>query len=193
MDSETPGYQAATIAANLSIAAGKDPAFVCVAGCDEIEAIEELALAIANHYADNGKRVIVAGCGRIAAPDADLFNVAASGNSIRAESFSNSGDVDVLPFREAAESCNDIVASEAFCNMLTNYKDSYDCVVVAAPFAHKTVDAAVLARMADVSVIAAVVGKTRRKNLRKAGEELRRTGAIVAGVCIVDVEEKASC
>ena len=169
-----------------------------VVSCDEVAALGGLSKELAAHYAEDGKHTIIVGCGYVpmseAAPlgaSANAGSAALARSNLRAEDAivaSKINNVDIVRFDEPTEVCDEPAASEAFMHLVEQFTHDYDCVIIVAPYAHNAVDASVVARLADVTLIAAVLGKTRRKNLKKASENLKCSGANVAGVCVVDQE-----
>lgn len=171
MDTVSAKYQISSLTANLAIAAGKEPEIVAVASCNDVDAVAGLAMAISNYYVSCDKRVLVAGCGHVGPNEASFLTI---------------GDAsDILSFDIAGEMSDSIAADEKFVQKIKELAPGYDCTVIAVPFAHKTVDAVVASRISDVTILAVVEEQTRRKDLKKASENLKRGNATIAGVCMV--------
>lgn len=192
-------YQTAALVANLKVSSQNNPVVFVVAGCDEVEATSNLAMTIACNLSDTDNHSLVIGCGRI---DEKKANAIGSSAHAGAHAFSR-GDiskdnailnypednVDIIRFDGASNVDGCVIADDLFVRMVKGLSDTYSRIVVAAPFAHETVDASVMAHHADVTVLVAVQEETNRKNLKRASDSLKRSAANLAGICIIEYEE----
>lgn len=77
----------------------------------------------------------------------------------------------------------EVLSSKRFAKLFESMIASFDYVVFDTPPVGTFVDAAVIAAMADATVMCARVGEVKRDELRGAYEQLEKSGANVIGVC----------
>ena len=77
----------------------------------------------------------------------------------------------------------EVLSSKRFAKLYESMMASFDYVIFDTPPVGTFVDAAVIAAMADATVMCARVGEVKRDDLRGAYEQLQKSGVNVIGVC----------
>lgn len=96
----------------------------------------------------------------------------------------------LLDAEPSIPSPSDLLASKRFARLHDQMKDAYDYVIFDTPPVGAFVDAAVLASLADATVLVVREGVTRRDDLMRAQEQLKKADANLIGVCMNDCDYK---
>jgi capsular exopolysaccharide synthesis family protein len=96
----------------------------------------------------------------------------------------------VLPSGVRPANPAELVASGRMRQILTNLLDHVDLVVIDTPPIQAVTDAALLASLADGTILVAASGKTRRAAIVRARDTLARVGANVLGTALNGVSEQ---
>jgi tyrosine-protein kinase Etk/Wzc len=83
-----------------------------------------------------------------------------------------------------------LLGSERMRELLGIWRDAYDIVVIDAPPVNAATDAAVLAMLADATVLVTRIGTTHRHELRQAVIHLGQFGVAVRGLVVNGVNQR---
>lgn len=87
---------------------------------------------------------------------------------------------------------SEILQSRATHDLLRKLRDQFDAVIIDAPPLLPVADAAILATAADGAIIVARHGKTKRDQLKAAGQRLDQVGAKLFGVVVNMIPKRAA-
>ena len=90
----------------------------------------------------------------------------------------------ILPCGGVVESSSELLDSPKFRDLLQEYAEEYDYVLIDTPPVTRTVDSLVLANFVDDAIMIARPGLTLRKSLIRAAAEFRNLGTNLLGVVI---------
>ncbi len=83
----------------------------------------------------------------------------------------------------------ELLSSERFAELMTRVRQEFDYVLLDAPPANLSSDAAVLARQADGTLLVLDAQKTRKGDLRRAVRSLQTVGTNILGTVMNNVED----
>jgi capsular exopolysaccharide synthesis family protein len=89
---------------------------------------------------------------------------------------------DVLTAGTTPENPSELLASNAFAELMATLKSEYDFVMLDSPVLLAVPDALLLAADADATLLVHRPGSVERRALRRMREDLRRAGARVIGI-----------
>lgn len=90
----------------------------------------------------------------------------------------------VIPSGQVPPNPIALFQGENFAAMMTVLKKYYDYVIIDTPPVGLVIDAAVIARHADATMLITAAGQTKRKSIIKAKEQLDQTGSQFLGVVL---------
>ncbi|SDE15746.1 Wzz/FepE/Etk N-terminal domain-containing protein [Rhodococcus tukisamuensis] len=177
-----------------------DPALVWVVTCAAAEtSTVRLASNLGSALASSGGRVIIVDTdptGEIGDWEVEshpgLFDVLAGSASVDQairSRFDRLPDVLAAGFWEGDPA--DRLATSTMRTLVHRLRTDYTHVVIAAPPVLSTVAASTVSEYADGVLLVVVLGATRRRDLVRAAEDLRMTGAPVAGIVICTEQGEA--
>ena len=85
----------------------------------------------------------------------------------------------------------EIVSSEAMENLLQQYKEYYDYIIIDTPPVLSINDGRILAAKCDATILVTKAGKTKKQNILNAYKELERVNANVVGSIINGVKDSS--
>ena len=84
------------------------------------------------------------------------------------------------------ENSTALLTTARFKRLFDQLGEKYPCVIICAPSLESRADASILASVCDATILAVQRGLTQREQLSRGAEQLQRTGAVVAGVVMLD-------
>lgn len=184
---------AKTLFANIRFASVDDPiSSVVVTSSIPNEGKSTVSLQLAQAIASGGKQVLLVECDMRRRTLANLLGVHAKaglyavlagrvpmGNAIIATQQQNMYFLDVEP---QIPNPADLISSKRFYKFMLEAEKAFDYVVYDTPPVGTFVDAAILARQVDATVLVVREGYTKRADLQDAYEQLQKADANVVGV-----------
>ena len=93
-------------------------------------------------------------------------------------------EVFVLPAGHTTPSSVDALGSEEMRDLIEQFRDSYDVVLLSAPPVLEVPDASTLAPQSDLALIVGWAGRTRGRDLQESIEVIERSGGVPVGVLL---------
>lgn len=115
-----------------------------------------------------------------------------SGNSNLSDTISstNIANLMLIPSGKVPPNPTSILQSKQFDNMIEVVRDLFDYVIIDTPPIGLVIDAAIIAKNCDGSILVAASGDTKRRFLQKAKEQLTQSGSPFLGVVLNKVDYK---
>lgn len=85
---------------------------------------------------------------------------------------------------------SELLGQERFETLLKRSKDAYDYIIIDAPPLGSVIDAAVIARVCDASVLVVAANSVSYKFVRTVKDQLEKTGCPILGVVLNKVDMK---
>ena len=186
-----------TICSNLTFS-GKNVRKIVITSCEPNDGKTFVALQVAVNMARRGKRVLLL--------DADLrlsvlnsrYDIQLSGSGYglahvlsgqckpeEALYETTVPNVWYIPIGTDVQAPLSLIATPDFDTLVKNLGETFDLVVIDAPPVGMVIDAAEIAKSCDGSVLVLEYGKTHRRALAEAKEQLERTGTPILG-CVLN-------
>lgn len=87
---------------------------------------------------------------------------------------------------------SELLGQDKFAALVNRTKDVYDYIIVDAPPLGNVIDAAVIAKVCDASILVVAANEVSRKFVRRVEEQLAKTGCPILGVVLNKVDMKKS-
>lgn len=98
--------------------------------------------------------------------------------------------LDVLPAGSSPPNPSELLGSDAMHGLLSELRREYDYIVIDTPPVLPVTDAAVIATVADATILTIRCGETEELPAQRAAEQLRRVNARIAGVVLNGVDTR---
>jgi succinoglycan biosynthesis transport protein ExoP len=173
---------------------------VVITGVSRRHDVDNVAANLAWSFAQSGKTVLLVDADLDLSPLAELLQQEASpGLSEVLSGFSVDSDVirvtghpgvHVVPAGIPLESPADLLSRPRIAELLGHWKAQYDLVLINAPSVMSGVDALILARQSDATMVRVDVRSTRAKDLFNSLQAIRDSRVAVSGMVLVGVAQR---
>ena len=189
-----------TICSNLSFA-GKNINKIVITSCEPNDGKSFVAIQIAVNMARRGKKVLLMDADlRLSVLDT-IYGIQFTGNGYGLAHFlsgqcpfeevmyqTNLPNVYLIPIGSDVQAPLSLIATPDFDHLVKTLGETFDLVVIDAPPVGLVIDAAEIAKSCDGSVLVIEYGKTHRRNLQEAKQQMERAGTPVLGCILNKVE-----
>ncbi|WP_019794055.1 polysaccharide biosynthesis tyrosine autokinase, partial [Streptococcus sobrinus] len=97
----------------------------------------------------------------------------------------------MIPSGQVPPNPTALFQSDNFKRMIEAVREHYDYVLIDTPPIGKVVDAAIIAQDCDASILITEAGVIRRRFVKKAIEQMEKSGAQFLGIILNKVDEKS--
>lgn len=113
-----------------------------------------------------------------------------SGNSQLSDAIcdTNVENLMVIPSGKVPPNPTNLLQNTNFTTMLNTVRDLYDYVIIDSPPIGLVIDAAIIAKQCDASILVTESGSIKRKFVQKAKEQLEQSGALFLGIILNKVD-----